>query len=69
MVVWGPEGTDVVYIKGSPEMIVKFCQNVTASADLRASLQQNSQQGLCVLGYGYRGLNHPENELKLAKQE
>ena len=69
VVVWGPERTDVVYNKGSPEMIVKFCQNVTVSADLRALLQQYTQQGLCELGYECRVLNHPENELKLAKQE
>src|SRR3546814_20359271 len=54
VVVRRPEGNYMLYVKGSPEMIVKISRNDSIPPEFNASLQQFTQQGLRVLGYGYR---------------
>ncbi|CAB0031132.1 unnamed protein product [Trichogramma brassicae] len=54
----------VAYTKGSPEMIMKLSKCETHPNNIKVILKNYTEQGLRVIGYGFRELNMDDNEIQ-----
>uniref|UniRef100_A0ABD2WVW2 Cation-transporting ATPase n=1 Tax=Trichogramma kaykai TaxID=54128 RepID=A0ABD2WVW2_9HYME len=54
----------VAYTKGSPEMIMKLSKSETHPNNIKVILKNYTEQGLRVIGFGFRELNMDDNEIQ-----